>query len=240
MCALSTARCDPPRGGRGGADRAAARIRPHADDRRRAARRLSLGRRRFERRRGDDGGAARPSRSAPSRSPSEPRAGTNPPMPPRSPGATGPIITSERSIPIPSTCSTGWRRSMTSRSPTARRSRPSGSARWRARTSRWRCRVTAATRCSPAIAAIAGIASRSGCAAWCRRACADRCSARPARSIRNSTGRRARCAPRRRCEELARDAVEAYFSSVSICSAELRRRLFSSGLRARAAGLRCR
>ena len=56
-CALCRRRHDPPRRGRGGADRAAARIRPHADDRRCAARRFSVGRRRFERRRGDDGGA---------------------------------------------------------------------------------------------------------------------------------------------------------------------------------------
>ena len=41
-------------------------------------------------------------------------------------------------------------------------------------------------------------------------------------------------------QELARDTIEAYFSSVSICGTELRRRLFSPSLSARTAGLRRR
>ena len=56
MCALSTA---PPARKEEVEEELIARLRevgPHADDRRRAARRLSVGRRRFERRRGDDGG----------------------------------------------------------------------------------------------------------------------------------------------------------------------------------------
>jgi hypothetical protein len=43
----------------------------------------------------------------------------------------------------------------TSRSPTARRCRPTCCASWRAVMSRWRCRVTAATSCSPATRATA-------------------------------------------------------------------------------------
>ena len=144
------------------------------------------------------------------------RAGTNRPMPPRSRGATAPSITSGRSTRTRSICSTAWRRSMTSRSATARRCRPSGSARWRARMSPSRCRATAATRCLPAIGAIAGIASRSGCAGCCRRACAARCSG-SRRALPEARLGAAAAARQGDLEELARDPVGAYFSSVSIC-----------------------
>lgn len=70
----------------------------------------------------------------------------------------------KRLTPIRSICSTGLPEFMTSRSATARRSRHSVSAQWRAKASRWPCRAMAATRCLPDIAVIVGIASRSACA----------------------------------------------------------------------------
>jgi asparagine synthase (glutamine-hydrolysing) len=42
-----------------------------------------------------------------------------------------------------------------------------------------------------------GTALKSVCAAWCRKPCAVPCSGRSAHCIQNSTGRHARCAPRR-------------------------------------------
>jgi asparagine synthase (glutamine-hydrolysing) len=58
-------------------------------------------------------------------------------------------------------------------------------------------RATAATRCSRGIGAIAGTALKNACAKWCRKPCAAPCSGRSAHCIRSSTGRHARCAPRR-------------------------------------------
>ena len=86
-------------------------------------------------------------------------------------------------------------RSSASRSATAPRCRPRRSAGWPGATRRWRCRAMAATRCSPATAAIAGTAGRGGARACAGAAAAAAAGAARARSIRSSTARRAGCAP---------------------------------------------
>ena len=175
----------------------------------------------------------RRSRSAPSRSRSGRRDSTNRPMPPRSPSVTAPTTTSGRSIPTPSTCSIGWRRSTTSRSATARRCRPCGfapMARENVTVALVRRRRRRGLRRLPALslALLRGARApddrRSGCAA--------RCSA-----LLGALYPKLDWAPRplrakATLQELARDPADAYFASVSICTDDLRRRLFSPGFAA--------
>ena len=132
--------------------------------------------------------------------------------------------------------SSACRSCTTSRSPTPPRFRPCSCARSRGRRSPWPCPGTAATSCSPAIAAIAGTCTRSGCGRRCRPGCVGRCSARSARSTRSSTGRRSPCGCRRRSPSWRSIRRTAYFHSVAIAPEAVRRRLYSPALRSELQG----
>ncbi len=136
-------------------DRPARGIGPPQDDRRRAARGVPVGRGRLERSGRDHGGGERRARSTPARSRSRIRRSTNPRMRSRSPTATARGTPSTGSRPTTSIWWTGSRGSTTSRTRTARRFRPTASARSRGGTSRSRSPATAATRASAATAGIA-------------------------------------------------------------------------------------
>jgi asparagine synthase (glutamine-hydrolysing) len=71
--------------------------------------------------------------------------------------------------------------------------------------------------------------------ARCRSACAARCSACSAASIRRPTGRRA-CSRQDHLPGMARDSVEAYFHSMSILRDDLRGGLYSPAFKAQLAG----
>ena len=124
----STTRCEE-------LDRAAAGVGAAADDLRGAARRVPVRRRRFERRRRDDGRAVRTTRSTPARSRSPIRRSTSPRSRSRSPTAIGtrPLRRARRKRRLRPDRHAGAR-STTSRTPTARRSRPTASASSRAST----------------------------------------------------------------------------------------------------------
>ena len=95
-----------------------------AHDRRRAARRVSLGWGRFERGRRDDGAGRRWAGSRPSRSAFRRRNTTRPAMPAWSPSATAPSTRNSSSSPMRSRCCRASSGITASRLPTRRRSRP--------------------------------------------------------------------------------------------------------------------
>ena len=126
--------------------------------------------------------------------------------------------------------------STTSHLRTVPRCPPGGYANWRASTSRWRCRVMAATRISPVTAAT------PACVGKRLRARLPSGLRKPLFGLLGSVYPKADWAPRplrakTTLQGLARDDVEAYFHSVSTTSSAMRQTALQPVIQARIAGI---